>query len=214
MRFLSIAVLLTLSSAVVAQDYPVPYYAVGSNNYRHASTVEEGAARGMADVIRSTGAANLMNSEAAKNIEDARKKYIENRLQATQTYFEMKQINKQARWGNQKRPTQADLIRYSQARLPDRLNHLQLDPLSGTLTWPMLLRLKELEPHRKRMQELFELRAKEGFVGPDEYVEIQNIVKAMSDVTKSVAKNFPTSATIDARKFLEGLAYEARFQAG
>ena len=138
MRILSFALLLAFAPNAFAQDYPVPYYAMGSNNYHHASTVEEGAARGMADVIRSTGAANLMNSEAAKNIEDARKKYIENRLQATQTYFEMKQINKQARWGNQKRPTQADLIRYSQSRLPDRLNHSQLDPLSGVLSWPML----------------------------------------------------------------------------
>jgi len=32
---------------------------------QHASTVEEGVAQGRVDVIRSTGAANLMNSEAA-----------------------------------------------------------------------------------------------------------------------------------------------------
>jgi len=49
----------------------------GGGGYHHASTVEEGAARGMADVIRSRGAANMMNSEAAINYEQARKSNID-----------------------------------------------------------------------------------------------------------------------------------------
>jgi hypothetical protein len=199
---------------VHGQGYPVPYYGGGSNNYHHASTVEEGAARGLADVIRSAGAANMMNSEAAKNYEDARKKYIDNRLLRTQTYFEMKQINKQARWGNQRRRSQADLIRFSKARLPDRLNHAELDPLSGDLTWPLILRMASLEPQRKKLQTLFALRARDGYVGPDQYLEIVDHVKAMMDALKDRAKDFPSKDTIAARKFLEGLGYEATFQAG
>lgn len=201
-------------SPVHGQGYPVPYYGGGSNNYHHASTVEEGAARGMADVIRSAGAANLMNSEAASNYEDARKKYIDNRLLRTQTYFEMKQINKQARWGNQKRRSQADLIRFSKARLPDRLNHAQLDPLSGDLTWPVILRMDRLEPQRKKLQALFAMRAKDGYVGPNQYAQILDNVKVMMDTLKARAKDFPSKDTIAARKFLEGLGYEATFQAG
>ena len=70
MRICSFALLIAVFAAPNAfGQYPGLYYGMGSNNYRHASTVQEGAARGMADVIRSTGAANLMNSEAAKNFE-------------------------------------------------------------------------------------------------------------------------------------------------
>ena len=198
----------------IGQGYPAAYYGMGSNNYHHASTVEEGAARGMADVVRSAGAANLMNSEASKNYEDARKKYIENRLLRTQTYFDMKKINKQSRFGNQKRRSQADLIRYSKARLPNRPNHAQLDPLSGDLTWPRLLRLDSLKRQRARLQEIFALRAKDGYVGPDQYVEILGLIKSMMDVLKDRARDFPSMDTIAARKFLEGLRYEASFQAG
>ena len=62
----SIALLLAMVIAPnTFAQFPPPYYAMGSNNYQHASTVEEGVAQGRADVIRSTGAANLMNSEAA-----------------------------------------------------------------------------------------------------------------------------------------------------
>ncbi len=215
MRTLSVVLLVTICCASHALgQYPVPYYGVGSNNYHHASTVEEGAARGMADLVRSRGAANLMNSHAAKNFEDARKKYIENRLLRTQTYFDMKKINKQSRFGDQKRRTQADFIRYSQSKLPNRLNHAQLDPLTGTLKWPLLLRLKSLEPEREKLEKLFAVRAKEGYVGPDQFLEIQNAIKSMREETDRVVRDYPTDVTIAARKFLNSLAYEVKFPAG
>ena len=121
---LSLLILAGFSLVAVAQ---FPFWEGGG--YRHASTVEEGAARGMADVIRSAGAANLMNSEAAKNYQDAQKKYIENRMQATETYFEMKRVNKEYRDANREAPpTQDQLIRLSKSRLPDRLGPTSLDP--------------------------------------------------------------------------------------
>ena len=94
--FVPATMLLLLAGAVIAHAQGTsPYFAaVGPGSYHHASTAAEGAARGMADVVRSAGAANLMNSEAAINIEDARSKYIDNRMQATNTYFQMKTVNK------------------------------------------------------------------------------------------------------------------------
>ena len=63
----------------------------------YSSTYEEGVQRGYADIVRSQGMANLMNSEAAKKYEEARREYLDNRLKATQTYFEMRRVNQEAR---------------------------------------------------------------------------------------------------------------------
>src|SRR5205814_7688592 len=102
--------------------YP-PYY----GGYG-GGTVEGSVAHGYADLVRSAGAYNLMTSEAYKNYEDARKKNIENRLQWTQTYFEMRRINdeyRRAQYERDKR-TQEDFIRYAQAAAPKRLASSQL----------------------------------------------------------------------------------------
>ena len=89
----------------------------------HSSTYEEGVQRGFADIVRSAGAANLMNSEAAKKYEDARRKNIDNRVYGTEKYFQMRQINRAARAAERGRqPTMEDLIRYASQRAPDRLS--------------------------------------------------------------------------------------------
>ncbi len=64
--------------------------------YYHSSTAAEGAARGMADVIRSAGDYNLRTSEAARNVEEARSRNLDNRLKSTQTFFEMRRVNREA----------------------------------------------------------------------------------------------------------------------
>ena len=74
----------------------------------HSSTLEEGVQRGYADVVRSRGMANLMNSEAAINLQEADKKYLENRLTATQTYFEMRRYNQEARRAERSTPLSSE----------------------------------------------------------------------------------------------------------
>ena len=82
--------------------------------YRHASTYEEGVQRGFADIVRSAGAKNLMDSEAAINWEQARRAYFDNRVYGTQKYFELRARNRQARAEERgPRPTMQDLIRLS-----------------------------------------------------------------------------------------------------
>ena len=88
-------VILLLPAALCGQDWGYSY---------HASTAEEGIQRGYADVVRSQGMANLLNSQAATQYEEARKSYIENRMQATQTYFEMRRYNTEARKAERSTP--------------------------------------------------------------------------------------------------------------
>ena len=139
--------------------YPPYGYGWGGGGYHHASTYEEGFQRGMADVIRSRGLANLLNSEAAINTEEARSAYIDNRAKWTQTYFEMRQMNRQYRQAERgPRPSAEDIYRYSKERLPDRLSPTELDPVSGAIEWPAILRGEEFAADREKMEELFAAR--------------------------------------------------------
>jgi len=218
MRVALFASLMVLGVTLLAQAQTgmAPYFsAVGPGSYHHASTAAEGAARGMADVVRSQGAANLMNSEAAINVEEARKKYIENRLQGTQTYFQMKSINQQYRAAQRKPPpTQQQAIRMSQGRLPDRLSANRIDPLTGELAWPLGLRMDSLKDDRERLDKLYAERADKGFLTPDQYVEVKQLTSAMTEELRKYAPKLGGNVSIEARKFLESLAYEAGFQAG
>lgn len=205
-----------LVSTAAAQS-PFPYYGMGLGGgtfYDHASTVEEGAARGMADVIRSSGAANLMNSAASINYEQARKQYIENRMQATQTYFDMKRLNKEARQSLRPQPaSQQQLIRFAKEKLPDRLSTTDLDPLTGSLDWPLILQSQEFASDRELVEQLFSKRASEGHFSPDQYLQVKQVLDGMMSTLRTVGQKFPGNLQIDALKFLKSLQYEATFQA-
>ena len=58
-----------------------------------ATTFAESYAYGVADVIRAHGQANYLDSEALANVEEARRRFIQNRLDWTNTYFDMRRAN-------------------------------------------------------------------------------------------------------------------------
>jgi hypothetical protein len=200
-----------LGSGSLGQGQDVSWVSPGS--YHHASTAEEGAARGMADVIRSAGAANLMNSEAAINVEEARKRYIENREQATQTYFQMREMNKKYRYENRRPPSQEQLVRISKERLPDRLSESQLDPLTGSINWPAVLRSEPFAESRKRLEELAAARAQTGFLTHEHFMEVKQLAQQMKDGLRTITPRVSGNVSVQARKFLDSLVYEAGMQA-
>ena len=63
----------------------------------HASTAEQGAMMGMADMMQAAGSRNLMNSQALGFVEDAQRKNIDNRMYGTEAYFQMQKTNREAR---------------------------------------------------------------------------------------------------------------------
>ena len=119
---------------------PPPYY--GGYMYPvQSATPLEGIARGLGDVIRSIGDANLSNSTAAINLTEARRRQIENQKQWTETYFAMREINRQQRDAEIKRQrgNPEDWVRYAQAGKPRPLSNHDLDAVTGEIRWPILL---------------------------------------------------------------------------
>ncbi len=174
----------------------------------HSSTLEEGVQRGYADVVRSRGMANLMNSEAAINLQDADKKYLENRLTATQTYFEMRRYNQEARRSERSTPlSNEQYVRLARAQAPARLSVSQLDPFTGKVTWPAPLRRAEYDKLRSEIDTLFQAQAAGTVLADDEIGQAADAL--LADLKTNIA-SFRQTDYIAARNFVTSLAFEAR----
>jgi hypothetical protein len=194
---------------------PPPYY--GGYAYPvQTSTPIEGIAHGLADVIRSIGDANLSNSTAAINLGEARRREIENRKQWTETYFAMREINRQNREAerDRHRSNAEDWTRHAQAGKPKQLGNNDLDAVTGAIRWPILLTAKDFELQRARLEKLFADRAYHGVVNAEEFQAISQLTQEMVAGLKEHIQDYPAQQYIAAKKFLESLAYEAGRPAG
>lgn len=181
-----------------------------------ASTAQQGAADGIASVVRSEGYANLKNSEAAKNWQEARSMEIDNKMKWTETYFEMRKTNREARAAEEGPPvTQEQAIRMAKMAAPPRLGSTQLDPVTGHIEYPLVLRDDIFAPNRQELDTLFAKRAASGgSVQYEEIREMQDAVGKFIDVLKQNVGNYAAGDYGRARTFLDSLAREARMPAG
>jgi hypothetical protein len=176
-----------------------------------AATAGESYARGLSDMIWSRGEANLRNSEAAINYEQARSMNMENRLQYTNTYFENRRMNRAYRAAERgPRPTAEQLYRLAQERAPKRLDPSQLDPVYGKVNWPPVLMGDEYSEYRSSLNELFASRATGKIDGRTNF-EIQQNVRSMTDSLKSNISNYTSTDYMQARNFLTSLMAEPQF---
>jgi hypothetical protein len=181
----------------------------------HASTAAEGAARGMADVVRSQGQANLANSAAAINMTEAQSNYIQNRDQWTNTYFQMRDANRKYRAAERgPRPSMEDLVRNAQTGMPDRLSPGELDSVAGGISWPGLLQTDQYAAYRSELDALYAKRARDGALSTPDYIQADKLTKDMMAELKDQIRDVPQMDYIAAKRFLQSLGYEARLPAG
>ena len=202
--FAAVLLMVVATSAAEAQFFAGGW---GRDGY-HSSTYEEGVQRGFADFVRSAGQAQLLNSEATKNYEDARKKYLENRLLATQTYFDMRRMNQEARRSERSLPLSLEAYaRLARQQAPERLSVSQLDPLTGTITWPAPLLRADYQAEREELERLYQERA-QGLA--HNYDAILLAADKFQERLKTDLAKFDPDEFIRAKKFLDSLAYEPK----
>lgn len=203
-----------MSAVAIAQPYGGWGGWGGWGGGYHSSTVEEGIQRGHADVIRSRGAANLMNSEAAGNYQDAYKKYLDNRMDATNTYFEMRAANRAYREAERgPRATREQLERLAKLRAPEPLSPSELDPLTGQIEWPLLLQQDDFAENRTKLDQLYAERAEKGHLTFDQMNQVKQVSTAMQYDLKANIDRYPPQQYVQSKKFLEGLATAVFMQA-
>jgi len=178
-----------------------------------ASTAQEGAARGMADVVRSAGMYNLATSESLINVETARAQYIENRNRAQEVYFERRRRNESFREENRRpRVTSEQIFRMNSQRAPSRLNSAQLDPLTGELQWPFILLDDPFDGYRSVLDEAFVTRAQHGsFASVSEYRHTLRTANDMFEVLRQRIRDFEPQQYMQASNFMEALIFDAQF---
>jgi len=170
----------------------------------------------MSEMMRAQGYQNLQNSEAAKNWEQAKTQEIQNRLRWTETYFEMRKTNREARAAEAGPPvTQEQAIRMAKMAAPPRLGSTQLDPVTGHIEYPLVLRDDIFAPNRQEVDALFAKRAASGgSVQYEEVREMQDAVSKFIDVLRQNVRNYAAGDYGRARTFLDSLAREVRMPAG
>ena len=185
----------------------------GWGGYGNGGTAAGSYLNGMANVVRSAGYYNVMNSVAAQNWEQAYSYDLDNRLKATNTYFEMRRANAAAK--AESRPPAAsaeDLARYAAEMAPKRLTSTELDPVTGEIAWPTLLKDDRYSKLRDEVDRLYSQRqASSGSTS-----NYRAIVAAIDALRKTLIKNiddYNPGNYVESRNFLDSLQYEARFLA-
>jgi hypothetical protein len=141
---------------------------------------------------------------------------IDNKMKWTETYFEMRKTNREARAAEAGPPvTQEQAIRMAKMAAPPRLGSTQLDPVTGHIEYPIVLRDDIFAPNRQELDSLFAKRAASGgSVQYEEIREMQDAVSKFIDVLRQNVGNFAAGDYGRARTFLDSLAREARMPAG
>lgn len=184
--------------------------------YTYSSTAAEGFGRGVGDIIRRAGEYNSLSADAAVKYAEARRREIENNKAWVQTYFETRDINWQAREADLKRRrgTMDDWVRYAQADRPKPLSNQALDATTGKISWPILLTSADFSQQRAELEKAFADRAYHGVLGAAEFVKVTQTTNSMLASLKSQVRDLPSDKYVEAKRFLESLAFQARQPAG
>ncbi len=191
------------------------YQPVGS----HASTLAEGYLRGRADLSRSAGLYNFYTSQALINREAARSRYIENRAKERRAHFELRRMaraDRAARIASRRRSraSRESHARNSKVSLTKRLSIEQLNPVSGKIAWPLSLNAPRFAQFRNRLESLFANRSVDNSgLDSQNYRDIRMVTKQMKHRLRLHIREYDPVSYIAAKKFIDSLAYEARFAA-
>jgi hypothetical protein len=174
------------------------------------STVGGDIARGQAEFIRAAGEFNLNNSKSAINLQTSKSMEMDNRLRWTETFFEMRRVNRTNRALEAgPRPTMDQVVHYARMQAPRRLSSTQLDPVTGEIVWPPLLTDKAFTDNREILQSKFKQRAQQGgSIDIAQIEEVETAVDDFKDELKEVGLRRSPKRYGAARTFLDSLKLE------
>ncbi len=182
---------------------PVVPYGAGYG-YGGYSPVE-GYQRGMADVIRSSGQAAESYSKARINNEDARSKFLDNKLKWTEIYWKRKRLGEAelAKDHAEDRERRQKWLASNRDRKPDTLGPSQYDTQTGFVDWPEALAGAEYASHREQIETELKIQAKEN--SSSSATKIRTLAREMQAILKGHIRDMPANVYLGARKFLDRL---------
>ena len=187
---------------VIVRPWARPYYRVPGYGKRNA------AANGMANLIRA-------QSQAAVNYEQARSIYLDNRQKWAQNYYKNREEHQAHVVREQERTKHSadSLTAAAKSDVPAPLGADALDPATGRITWPAILRGPDFAAPRTQLDGLFALRATSSF-GEANAGRIHAAALEMTARLRDRIGEIPPKPYLAARKFLDSLDYTSQAPAG
>jgi hypothetical protein len=169
-------------------------------------TVASAAAMGYAQVLRAQGQANLANSRAAINWEQAKTLEIQNRRLWTETYFKMREINHAARLLEEgPRITEDQAVALAKAAAPRALDARELDPTTGSIAYPEVLQDPAYSSLRHDIDLFFATLARTGSAGFNERQDVRTAINLLHGELMRHIDQYDAGAYGHAVSFLESL---------
>jgi hypothetical protein len=165
----------------------------------HASTAAEGWLRGWAAYTQGVGTYNYLTGQAMIFREQAREHAIHNSRLATETYFEKRRINHEARFPTKPLPNQPFAAEVAKpVSLKPALPNVY-DAATGGVAWPSGLRGDELAAARA---------AVEAALAADHGANLRGAVAEVQQQLKARIKALPPAEYVAATKFCQALRLE------
>lgn len=197
--------------------YAQPAVTAPINNWsyqHHSSTPTEGYLRGAASVVQAAGQKNYMDSMAVLNLQESKRRAIENSKLYVKTFIE----NREAIRDYRKRyapvpPTKEQWEHIVSISMPDRLTSGQYDRQTGRVVWPHILRMDEYTAVRERIDQLLKKRTPDdsGDGSPTQR-ELATMIDALQILLKGNVNSLTVGQYGSAQAFLKSLDYEMTFQ--
>jgi hypothetical protein len=181
-----------------------------------SSTAAGDFMRGSAAGIRAIGEAVRNGSEAAVNLEAAKKAYIENNYEAAQTYWEKRRLwAENAAYFRGNPLSQERLRQLARDAAPSRLSAVQLSPTTGEVNWPAALLRPEFDSFRAKIEQVLAQRTvSNSGVGSSTETAITKLTNSMQGSLKAQIDEMTPNEYVVAKSFLRSLAHETRFMPG
>jgi len=215
MKYTILIVTATLFLLVRCNELHAQWFGGFGNMGYHASTVAEGEGNAISAVTRSKGQYQLDASQARINNAQADAIVMQNRKQLAKDYFETQALNRQARFGDyaerKKKHTQEALFQHGYEGRPTRLTSMELDPVTGEISWPIDLQSNYFKKYVQEIDGAFVSRAASKIkFSYTVYKEANKNVKGIQKELKLRMKEIGTNAYANSLQFIKRLSKEIK----
>ncbi|MEK6246944.1 MAG: hypothetical protein N2C12_02115 [Planctomycetales bacterium] len=192
------------------------WYGGSANVGYHASTVAEGRGNAISSVTRAKGQYQIDKSQSRINDAQAESMEMQNRVTATNDYFERREINRKNRFGDyaqkKEKNTQERMFKYGKEGRPTRLTSKELDPITGQITWPIALEAPNFKDYRNTIDGEFVKRAEShSRFSYDGYQAVTKSIDGMQTKLRSEVSKIQPMNWTSANDFVKRLTAEARY---
>ena len=165
--------------------------------------------------ITAVANANATNAKTLETLQQVRSLSLDNNLKVAKTFYDKRKLcDDYQKLNPRQRPTQENVIRYSQVSVPKRPAQFELASARGRISWPDVLLDEEFCDGRIQVESLFAQRkASAGGPGSGVSGEVQTVAAQMREQLQAKIRQMSPGEYLAARRFLESLAYESRFPA-